>query len=572
MAMTFERHDAAGAPWCPPRDAVVLRRWITDRSRELGGGIRRIVRLARLAALADGRDYVRFLYVRLPALRARHFQSALEAAAAEGRLSPALALVSPTGVVLREGASIPPSATSEFAIDFGQMPRLAALLDFLHNSLGFAVIADILAPVSTPGAAAAQVPAAQSDDVARALHAALNAWLAQRLESPHHIRQAQKMRAFLASRGRVEPEAIDDEAILSFWEAMTGTARDDEVEGFRLYRSAASALLHYRQALRDAAAASAVAAPASLGSDLDEVDLDRLVPDEPRLEEWQSPLRALAMPPADAVKWLTKKEWRQLLDYLGGPDHEGPPEEAEEADEPEDWGGGLAGAERFDLGFLRTLFRADVFGTAQSAIVARLAKRAPAEIAIAQAMHPIADAAYEGCATAYAAVREQLRLECLAALAALLEAGAAEALILLDHFAGRDAAAAILASSAIAATSSDETEPAVDDAFRRRIAPALRAVAVNPGSLPAGPLRDLIAEARAAARKINRIGFRSEDRSEASMLAAMGRGAAAVIEVIGELDRLTKACSERIRGGDVAADRARFFAAFTQIYLAAPQG
>ena len=86
LAMTLEREDASGGLWSQPSDAVALRRWVSDRSASLGTGIRRVARLARLMAIADGRDYVRFLYTRLAALRARHFRSALEAAASEGVL------------------------------------------------------------------------------------------------------------------------------------------------------------------------------------------------------------------------------------------------------------------------------------------------------------------------------------------------------------------------------------------------------------------------------------------------------------------------------------------------------
>ena len=68
--------------WCPPYDGAVLRRWITDRGSGLGGGIRRVVRLARLMSAAGGGDYSRFLYVRLPALRPKHFRHELNVSAA----------------------------------------------------------------------------------------------------------------------------------------------------------------------------------------------------------------------------------------------------------------------------------------------------------------------------------------------------------------------------------------------------------------------------------------------------------------------------------------------------------
>src|SRR5262245_56037636 len=102
LAMTLEREDAAGTPWCPPGDGVALRRWVTDRSASLGTGIRRAVRLARVMAVADGRDYVRFLYSRLSSLRARHFRSAIEEAVAHGRVAKSFATLSHNGVHLRD--------------------------------------------------------------------------------------------------------------------------------------------------------------------------------------------------------------------------------------------------------------------------------------------------------------------------------------------------------------------------------------------------------------------------------------------------------------------------------------
>src|SRR5215470_6285208 len=167
LAMTLEREDPSGAPWCPPGDGVAVRRWVSDRSASLGTGIRRVVRLARLMAIADGRDYVRFLYVRLPTLRGRLFRHAIETAAAEGRIQPSLATLSENGVLLREAALAPQAGKHDgFEIDFVQMPRLAALLDILHNALGFTVVADLLAPLVHPG-----IPRTSADDIARRLHA-----------------------------------------------------------------------------------------------------------------------------------------------------------------------------------------------------------------------------------------------------------------------------------------------------------------------------------------------------------------------------------------------------------------
>ena len=170
--MTLEREDASGAPWCPPGDAAALRKWVTDRSASLGTGIRRATRLARLMAVADGRaDHIRFLYERLGSLRPRLFRQIIERAAAEGRLP------NERRDADREAAStcarrrfvatrLEPQGA--FEIDYAQMPRLGALLDFLHNALGFTVVADLLAPLLPKTGA----PISSADEVARALQAA----------------------------------------------------------------------------------------------------------------------------------------------------------------------------------------------------------------------------------------------------------------------------------------------------------------------------------------------------------------------------------------------------------------
>src|SRR5262249_55661741 len=163
-ALTLERQDANGAPWCPPHDGIALRRWVTDRSASLGTGIRRVVRFARLIALADGRDYTRFLYSGVSTLRARLFQHALQAAAAQGRLRAPAAFLTEGAAILREPA-MAAAGSDQFEIYFAQMPRLAALMDIVHNALGFGPVADLLAPVVQQGA-----PRKSADEVARGVH------------------------------------------------------------------------------------------------------------------------------------------------------------------------------------------------------------------------------------------------------------------------------------------------------------------------------------------------------------------------------------------------------------------
>jgi hypothetical protein len=580
LAMTLEREDMAGAPWCPPGDAVALRKWVTDRSASLGTGIRRAVRLARLMALADARtDYIRFLYERVGSLRARLFRQVLERAAAEGRLPKSVATLSESGVHLHEAALLPQGASQEFfEIDFVQMPRLAALLDIMHNALGFVAVADLLAPLLTKAGA----PKSSADEVARALQAALNAWLSERLESNNHILQAQQIRGFIGSRGRLSPETVDDEAILSFWIKAAEATEAERIEGFRLYRTVATAMLRYRAALRDAMAERQIEDALGRGSELanDNVVNEQL---DPRGEPWRSPLRTLCRPPASEVKWLTAKEQHRLLNYLGGAadeavdaNDEAPVGDADAAA----WNDGLGGEERFSLAHWLTLLRADVFGAMQASIVGKLRKRADAATAIAQATEGSEAADYATAARVYADLHAQLHVESLAALALLMESGAAEAAILLRALGGDAVLSGMVGpmrrrpvlvgddddEDGVEDENENEAEQAADNLVKV-ITPRLAAAIADPATVAEGPGRALLLEAIAARRKVSRAGFRREDRADPQMLLALRSGAAAVLDVMQDLDRLTGTLTAKASGADLVGDTARFLAAFRTIYL-----
>jgi hypothetical protein len=597
LAMTLEREDVSGVPWCPPTDAVALRKWVTDRSASLGTGIRRAVRLARLMAVADGRaDYIGFLYERIGTLRARLFRGVLERAAAEGHLPTSIATLTENGVHLREAALAPQGAPQDaFEIDFVQMPRLAALLDIMHNALGFTVVADLLAPLLSKIGA----PKSSADEVARALQAALNAWLSERLESNNHILQAQQIRGFIAGRGRLAPETVDDETILLFWIKAAEAGETERNEGFRLYRTVAAAMLRYRQALRDAMVERHLEEALGRGFELandsainEQVD-SKGEPFDSRGEPfssgepWRSPLRILTKPPANQVKWLTAREQHVLLNYLGGPadgadetDHESPnPDE-----HPDDaaWHGGLAGDERFSLSHWLTLLRADVFGGVQASIVGQLRKRADAKAAIAKTIETLDALAYAAAANVYADLRAQLHVESLAALALLMEAGAAEAVILLRGLGGDAAVTEIVgvARRQPALVNDDDDEDAGQEEneagdtagnLRQMIAPRLMAAIADPTTVAEGAGRTLLVEAVTARRKVSRAGFRREDRADPGMATALRSGATAVFDLIDELDRLVGTLLAKADGADLASDTARFMATFRTIYLGGAQ-
>jgi hypothetical protein len=68
---------------------------------------------------------------------------------------------------------------------------------------------------------------------------------------------------------------------------------------------------------------------------------------------------------------------------------------------------------------------------------------------------------------------------------------------------------------------------------------------------------------------VSRAGFRREDGIDPQMVAALRSDAAAVFDVVVELDRLTAMLSQKAATADCAGDMARFQAAFRAIYLGA---
>lgn len=540
LAITFEREILDGTHWCLPRDAATVKRWIVDQGRELGGALRRLVRLASLLAHAEERGVAEFLYVRIRTLRANEFRAALEACRKTGRLKGLAFELSAKGAIIGDQGR-------GFEIDYLQMPRIGALLDILHNALGYATVTDILAPITERDAGGS------FDDVARNLDRAFGAWLKTRLETRHHLRQAQAMRAFLAAGGSVTPDAITNETILKFWQDGATSREPGAVDGFRLYVNAARAMLGYRQALGDAM----IEAGLQAADEFSEGDHESHVAGEEGSEvDWISPLTALLHGAPPKVKWLTRKERHALANYLGSPSAAGEADSAAEPDARLPWSAGLAGDRPFELRFCRTLLRADVFGPAQASIVARRQKNHPDSVA--HAMGSIAREAYAEATAVYADIGAQLRLEALAALHILTSSAAVEAMILVSALGGPEAVHAIrvLAGPVAPGPTDDEVLSGLDKALARASA--------DPGRLEAGDARALFEAARASLRKVHRTGFGIPASPET--VSALKAAAAALPELLAEIQRLRRALDGSPWIADALEDKVAFGRVFADMY------
>jgi hypothetical protein len=539
LELTAGREGAHQVPWCPPADAAVLRRWLIDRPPELGGGIRRAVRLAAAASLCDRRGYVPVLYGQIQVLRAHAFREIF--ARAKTGLAAHGIEAGESGLRIAIGRA--DAVSTPFEISYAQMPRLAALLDVLHNALGYGPVADMLAPV-------AAAPGAAHEDVSRRLQAALSAWLTERLGTAHHLRQGQAIRRFLARRRELHPGRITDETILALWEA--GAAADDTetagVEGLRMYRSAVRAMLTFRQAMLDAS--EEARATATLSDDhlvhLDAEDA-RLAAQTHAPTDPATALARLVAISAGEVRWLSQPEAAKLTDVMGA--------RAPDDDEDVDLKGGLAGDHPVPPDYARTLLRAAVFAPAQARILAALRRRGREPDAVAHEVGAVPDDAYAHAAKALAELETHLRRALLLASTSLLLDVRPHGLVGLLHDAGPDLKAALL----------DPAHPALGlaepDAESRAVQAAVRTARERLVQADGPALTALHHRTRAAERALTRAGFKPADRTMPDVLDALAQGIEPAIALVRTLPAINAALAKAAaETSAVGADRPRFLA------------
>jgi hypothetical protein len=594
------RHPQLG-PWCRASDAQAVRRAIIDRTEDLRKLLDQAVRLLRIAGLASTKDYTEFLYREVPALRPSVFKAAIEKAGRQGRLQPFLIDVDREGVLLREPAmglgNDGSVAAKGYELSYAQMPRPAVLIDVLHNALGYHVVAEAVARITV------RAPAESAKRVSADLRSRLNAWLAPRLESAHRRQQAKLLQAFLASRNALSPDAIDDEVVFAFWQSRAEHwhAQDRRVkagqlsaadyekaardEGFRVFRSAAKAVLQYREALADAVTASALEhvteseIPVEVASS---TSVDPVV--------WQNPIAKLMRPPADRVKWLTEKECNWLTNYLGrgatprarnagGMQTDGL--EVEYLSEDEVGKAGLMEGRPFDLALLITLLRVDVLVPIQASAIAGLKRRLSGAAALESAISNADSASYLEAVLVYKRIRDQIEVEALAALEMLAKAAEPMALLLIEQFGGPAVTTLIRRLRENTPTQvvplvrrhqqQDESQDLSRAAEEELAQMGLTIRRIFDGNLQIdGPLHTLTSRAAAARKRVSRAGFKADEAQTPEVLRSLALAVPAVVDLLALLDRLLERVERAQPNRGFAEDRQRFIKVLQLIYATEP--
>ena len=576
------------------RDAEDVVRVVSRRGEALGGYLRQLTRLVRLAALCSPHVYLEFFEITLRSTQSTALGPVIARRLTDFGVPPARITLDGTRLRFLEPEMwAEGDGSGAFEISLRQVPRLALLHSVLCRFLHYPRLCNSAggrsSPTSEPDRGLlwpllVSQPTCSADDVARRVQAALNSHLTRVFETTSHTaRQVQTITGFLRSRvapglGSTSPsDLIDDQLLMDFWET---TALKGE-EGFRLYRSAVTKMLRYRRSLLYAQAE--FRSPAAIGSDTakGEIDLDRLnrmrSDAEPGASssaaswslgagEWQSPMLSLR-DFFQIVKVLNKSERLQLSNFLDGCDERNS-DDVSDVDVEEStsaihdfrlalgrefsrpYGSALFGSDKFDIRLTRTLLRVDVFDPCQRSIGLRAERGEQA--AVDDMLQGLSDGIYRDRECCYLAVREQLKEGMLACLYILGSLGDANALVLMARLFGRSAV------TYFAGLPGDEITPDEDDlseTARAEIAARLRAAFVNEVTIENEGVRTMVRAARKSAEQTRRSGFKREHWTvDHCVQRAIGQAVGELVRLLDEIDRLLGALHRVDRNAPASSD------------------
>ncbi len=193
-----------------------------------------------------------------------------------------------------------------FAISYGRMPFLAAVLEFLITTLGYDGLIEIFRDI-VDGAASRKAVSLGANELSRRLYD----YLKDHLPTAQSQRKFRRLIAFLDERAGsdFDTSAIDDPTVLDFWIAESAVGVSDGVD-FKTFTSVYRSFVRLRQSLEHAADMMAIDGAMTIGSDREagEVDPANIRDGLEAVEEDRGPLAVLDEDPAAAVKFLNKRE------------------------------------------------------------------------------------------------------------------------------------------------------------------------------------------------------------------------------------------------------------------------
>jgi hypothetical protein len=356
---------------------------VLSRNQKLGGYIKQLVRVVRLASIISGnKPFEEFFFSGSAQISARYFERVINDALRSNRIPSTLISFGEDQVETKQGSRTlktiefiePAMATTDassaktdpFKISYGNIPPVAATFEVLWYVLGSDTLQSILSPVlareiNTRGVA---------EKVSQHLVSVVTSWLDGAIGKSDASRQAVIIQRFLVGQRMLKAGVMSDDTIFDFWLAH---ARSDDLprtpdysdKGFKRFRSAATCMLRFERAMSLNSSASPVPDKRPAKQDARSKDeggevIDRsrrfehhTPPDDPRdyfkpkspdVLGWRSPVIPLFSPPRfdsappratiSPVKWLNRDQLKLLNNYIHGCSDalEGSVSEADETD------------------------------------------------------------------------------------------------------------------------------------------------------------------------------------------------------------------------------------------------
>ncbi len=296
----FEIVSQATADDAPKYAPAICRRLAREIvCRTYAGAIHELHHLVRIAETAFGAAGFEAFFWGGGAANAAEFRRRLrnEVAAAPDRCGTLTLSATEVRICYADG---------EFAVSYGRMAYLSALMEFLIAALGYEQLdRSFRGDGGLPTTKSSMSQAANA--TARELYEFLNA----HLPTAHAQRKYHHLMSFLRGRhgNRVfGPEDLDDGAVLEFW--LVASASPDSGTDFRKFVSVFGAFVRLRMSLAAGRDRAALLTPLSLGADraAGEVDPSDVNAAIAQVESRRMPFDVLGAAPANAIRFFNKRE------------------------------------------------------------------------------------------------------------------------------------------------------------------------------------------------------------------------------------------------------------------------
>lgn len=422
-------------------------------------------------------------------------------------------------------------ADKPFAVTYGRMPLLSALMEFLMTAIGYAPLDDVLAPLLD------DVPTfKQVSEIANKLSRQVYAYLGEHLPAVQEQRKSQSFLQFASDTARAElaAETITDDTVLDYWITYSGGEIEDRNVDVKTYRSVFRLAGHLICVLRYAEDQYKMNGALPIGTDIEsgEVDPGDLEAALAHLDRDIHPLEELDAVISSGVKFTNKREMDALKEALHGDEI----------------------TSRLPLSILRNA----VFGDAQASLVQTLRQSKPTDMT--QAISETPEGTYEARIEVYSKLCNHLEQMLLASFHVLAHAGNGTAATI---------ALALRPDMDISDLAPDPDEPDWGDSnvVSFQAENAVGRFFDRVADENSGELGQLAGAGRHAFKNISRQGFSDADIEQNDVIDLFEQGSIPLIAVRKELIRfLTDHTASIDWDQQMSTDTPLFHAQFTTLY------